>query len=262
MSSSDNTSQVFHDLQWAVQSPSLLREAVPATLLADFDPKELEASFKKNQHRQVGRYFEALVEFWLTKIRNVEMIERGLQVQNENRTLGELDFVFRDEAGILTHWETAVKFYLHHEGEFIGPNAADTLDRKVRHLKEHQIQLGQKAIPEIEKSEVWMKGRLYYHPDDGESVKKPEYVTNEHLRGSWIRANELDRLDASQSYHILEKPHWFTMPVFEINLSGTRILDFLRKRFQVSDKPIHILDSEGKNIFLVSNQWPFKEYQG
>ena len=241
-----------------MQSHPLLCEAVPSAVLDDLDSNELGAFIKDQQHRQVGRYFEALVEFWLTKIGKVEMIERGLQVQDEKRTLGELDFVFRDEAGLLTHWETAVKFYLHHEGAFIGPNAADTLDRKVRHLKEHQIQLGRKAMPEIEKCELWMKGRLYYHPDDGASVKQPEYVTNEHLRGIWIRANELDWLNLSQGYYILEKPHWFTMPVSKEALSGLQTREVLSQHFEASSRPVHLMREDGIAVFVVQDQWPDK----
>lgn len=234
----------------------MLRETVPAAELEGFDQKELEVFLKDRPTRQVGRYFEDLVEYWLTNIRKVEMVERGLQVQEGNRTMGELDFVFRDEGGILTHWETAVKFYLHHEGDFIGPNAADTLDRKVRHLKQHQIELGQKAIPEIEKSEVWMKGRLYYHPEDDESVELPDYVSKGHLRGTWIRASELDWFDSKQNYHILEKPHWFTVTDLEAALSCSETQVLLHQHFQSSSQPLLIWSSNDQFLIVVDEKWP------
>lgn len=256
MSSLATISQVLCDLRWAVQSTPLLWDSVPATQLDRLDQNELEAFFKDQQPRQVGRYFEGLIEFWLTKIRKVEMSERGLQVQEENRTVGELDFVFRDEGGILTHWETAVKFYLHHEGEFIGPNATDTLERKVRHLKEHQIQLGQKAMPEIEKSEVLMKGRLYYHPDDGENIKLPVYVAANHLRGTWVRSTEMDRFDLNKNYYILEKPHWFTVPDSKAALSSSETQVFLHKHFQSSNRPLHLGNSIGQFVIVVDEKWP------
>ena len=239
-----------------MESPPLLRETVSQSTLADFDPTKLDNIFFDRKPHQVGRYFEALIEFWLTEIRQAEMVERGLQVQDEVRTLGELDFVFRDEDGILTHWETAVKFYLHQEGEFIGPNAADTLERKFNHLTDHQIQLGQTAIPEIQKSELFVKGRLYYHPSDPTPDPLPEYVGTDHLRGTWIHVSELDWLEENQGYQTLDKPHWFTGSVLKEALSASETREFLAQHFQSSGHPVHLMDSEQNPVFVVCDKWP------
>ncbi len=256
MASSDASSQILRDLKWAVQSPSLIKNAVSAAILGDFELSQLEEFFKSQNSRQVGRYFEALIEFWLTKVRKVEMVERGLQVQDGTRTLGELDFVFRDEEGVLTHWETAVKFYLHHEGSFVGPNAKDTLERKYRHLTEQQIQLGKEAMPEIEKSEVFIKGCLYYHPKDKDPDELPEYVSSDHLRGTWVHASELEWLEDDQVYHILEKPHWFTVPFQQEALYGTTIHKELISHFESSDRPVHLMGEDGAPVFVVADEWP------
>ena len=256
MASSDASSQILRDLQWAVQSPSLIKNAVSAAILGDFELSQLEEFFKSQNSGQVGRYFEALIEFWLSKIRKVEMVERGLQVQDGTRTLGELDFVFRDEEGVLTHWETAVKFYLHHEGSFVGPNAKDTLERKFRHLTEQQIQLGKEEMPEIEKSEVFIKGCLYYHPSVEEPVELPEYVSSDHLRGTWIHASELEWLKEDQDYHILEKPHWFTVPLQQEARSGTTIHKELTSHFESSYRPVHLIGEDGARFFVVGDHWP------
>lgn len=239
-----------------MESSPLLRESVHAATLQDGDLTRLVEWLRDRQTRQVGRYFEALVEFWLTEMRQVEMVERGLQVQEEKRTLGELDFVFRDAGGILTHWETAVKFYLHHEGNFIGPNAADTLERKFTHLTEHQIQLGIKAIPEIQTSELFVKGRLYYHPGDPMPKSLPDYVNRNHLRGIWVRASELDWLDSNKTYQHLEKPHWFAESVQQTALSGSHTREFLAQHFKFSNHPIHLIEEEGHFVFAVCNSWP------
>jgi len=260
LASSPIASQAFRDLQWVVESSPLLRESVHAATLQDVDLTRLVEWLRDRQTRQVGRYFEALVEFWLTEMRQVEMVERGLQVQEEKRTLGELDFVFRDAGGILTHWETAVKFYLHHEGNFIGPNAADTLDRKVTRLVGHQLPLGKKFLPEVRKSEGFVKGRLYYHPNDPTPKHLSEYVHPDHLRGTWILASELDWLDSQKHYHILEKPHWFTVPVVQTARRGCEVREYLAKHFVSSYQPIHLMDSKEEAIFVVSDKWPDQIY--
>lgn len=251
-------SQALEDLRWIFESPPLIKGTL---VTKDFFPEVDVGALHRfldlvQPNRQVGRYFERLVEFWLQEVRGVEMVASGLQIQEDGRTVGELDFVFRVEGGILTHWETAVKFFLHYRGEFIGPNAADTLERKVGHMMGHQIRLGRKAFPDLGKSGCLFKGCLYYHPGDPGLEDVPADVNPGHLRGTWIRVDELDSLPVGVGYHVLEKPHWFTTPVSGDAIACSGIRDQLTRHFGASGRPVHLMDSEGMRWFVVGEEWP------
>ena len=252
-----DTDQVTSDLLWVVESPPLLVDAVPAGQLPEgLLSAGLGEVFDWKPIRQVGRYFERLVEYWLLEVRGVEMIRKGFQVMEGNRTLGELDFVFRDESGILTHWEVAVKFYLFFEGEFVGPNGEDTLSGKVARVSGHQLPLGRSAFPEIGQSGCFFKGCLYYHPGEAGEVDLPGFVNPGHQRGTWLRASELDWFGDGREYYLLEKPHWFTLPVGGDTLIGQDARDQLALHFKTSNRPVHLMDSEGQSVFVVGEDWP------
>src|SRR5690606_13883658 len=99
-------------------------------------------------------------------------------------TLGELDFVWRDDGTRrVYHWELATKFYLladvthtQHPDiptqisweQFVGPNLADRFGDKLRHIAERQLLLSQ--TPEarvalgcsVDEAAAYLKGWLFY----------------------------------------------------------------------------------------------------
>jgi uncharacterized protein len=106
-------------------------------------------------HQRLGKYAEKLLEYFLRNAPvelGIEYLASGVQLQsNESdpnqkpRTIGELDFLLRRK-GQLQHWEMATKFYLCDSqqsepslGEYVGPNRADSLDRKRMSLTNHQL---------------------------------------------------------------------------------------------------------------------------
>ena len=87
----------------------------------------------------MGDYFEKLVALWLQLNDHYQHIQQRLTVYYNERTIGEFDFIFTDhKTGSSQHWEVAVKFYLEYfDGEdyqFLGPNAKDSLDKKMIEL--------------------------------------------------------------------------------------------------------------------------------
>lgn len=159
-----NSPQEWRDLIWAVNSQSLLADGscplttCEAAAWSLIDPDEVVSFVRQEPTRRVGRYFELLLYFYLSRIRRADIIASGLQIQDDSRTIGELDFVFHDRAPTevdrrsgarLIHWETAVKFYLWcpdrtvEGSHLIGPNAADTFERKINRLLQHQLPVGQ-----------------------------------------------------------------------------------------------------------------------
>jgi hypothetical protein len=277
------TSQAARDLIWAINSPSLIRPTSncstdwPICRAADFDPSELQRFCDQNMQYRVGRYFENLVHFHLETVRRNQIVERGLQIQEDGRTIGELDFIYRDDEGTLRHCETAVKFYLYvaesndSGSHLVGPNAADNFERKMRRLFEHQLTLGQRNFPNVTTREAFVKGRIFYHPQNSEPEEFPDLLAPDHLKGVWIRESELELLRESDSvtkFRIARKPHWLAPDQADFDDSNLQtadeILSRLTKHFAERRTPqlVNALSQgdefwhESHRVFVVSDQWP------
>ncbi|MEM1296303.1 MAG: DUF1853 family protein [Verrucomicrobiota bacterium] len=274
---------MLEDLIWAIASPSLLnpetRDDIATATWADesVDPEPLASFLADRSTYRVGAYFENLIHYWLEQVRKVELVAHGRQIQDGKQTLGELDFLFRDEDGQLTHWETAVKFFLHYPQEnptgsfYIGPNAADTLERKTQKLFEHQLPLSQRISEEIQQRKAFVKGRIFYHPrDEPEDAEMSNLLAPNHLRGIWIRDSELEWLEEPEiaAVRVLHKPHWLSERPFLANgiafTSVGEAQNQLRQHFAQSNHPnlIGLYEEaagefvEVNRVFVVHRTWP------
>lgn len=184
------------DLAWTLLSPPLLREA-PAQqrhplvasrwwaspgLLADWllrqetDPSRLLDWLARGSNRRLGLYYERLWQFALAHAPDIELMAANLPVRVNGHTLGELDLVLRDPAG-LQHCELAVKFYLclantdpSRHDSWVGPGGCDRLDIKLDRLLRHQLQLtgsdaGRATLRELSahppQPSLWLGGYLF-----------------------------------------------------------------------------------------------------
>lgn len=277
------TSQAARDLIWAINSPSLIRTSIehspgwPACELVEFVPETVQNFCDQRARHRVGQYFEDLVHFYLKAVRNYEIVEHGLQIQEGGRTVGELDFLYRESGGDLHHCETAVKFYLYipesnESGSlFIGPNAADNFERKTQRLFEHQLKLSEDRFPGVAKREAFVKGRIFYHPLRDAPEELPVALAPDHLRGIWIRESELEWLRSSADetkFRAARKPLWLAPDMVTPDDSELRTVDEicgrLRQHFTERRTPqlISALIAhdevwwESQRIFVVSDQWP------
>lgn len=278
------TSQAARDLIWTINSPSLIqspRESyeleLPACHAADFDADMLQTRLNAVPSQRVGRYFEHLVHFYLEAIRGFEIVERGLQIQEEGRTVGEIDFLFRDARGSVVHCEAAVKFYLYvpdptDGGSHLpGPNATDNFERKMRRLFEHQLPLSEGRFPEVTRRKAFVKGYIFYHPLHRPPTSLPDQLSPNHLKGSWIRESELDLLDDSSipsMFRLVRKPHWLSLEIAiatdDTLLTSEAVKESLRCHFAARRTPqlVSVLTRrekfwhESNRVFVVSNQWP------
>ena len=305
--------QEWRDLIWALNSPSLLADghcSLATEEAADpgrIDPDEVVSFIRQQPTRRVGRYFERLLYFYLSRIRRADIIASGLQIRDDSRTLGELDFVFqnryspgldRHSGSLLTHWETAVKFYLWcpdrtvEGSHLIGPNAADTFERKVTRLLQHQLPLGQTtrtaeelrnardaldSSPETvdvekPKSQAFVKGRIFYPAEFGQShgshteCSHPDQLSSAHLRGVWLKESQLDLFEEfpADRFAFVEKPYWLAPPE-RFELSAVTVIDRLRSHFQQSRYPQLLAccrrpaasgEDEAQHVFVMPNEWP------
>ncbi len=263
----------MRDLTWVIASPPLLQLS-DAQIPASFDPQQVNsdhllAFFADRSEHRVGHYFENLIHYWLVHIRGVELLAHRQPVHDGDRRLGELDFIFRDETGQLTHWEVAVKFYLQSKtkgdqsAQFLGPNTSDSLERKLARMRDHQLPLSRLIYPEIAKRQAFVKGRIYYHPSADTDSLSSDLCTG-HLRGTWLHAYELqsyvDSFRAGTQFSELKKPFWFTpsgepSPISKMPEHVDR---------QMDEPTVHnaLFDENGfecQRLFIVPDSWPFLE---
>jgi hypothetical protein len=148
--------QVVRDLAWSCFGPNLIDTFFPHDIQSleleltderkqqllemDQTPKPLIAHLSDLKSRRLGLYFEALWTFFLLHDAQLELIGHNIPIRSDERTLGELDVVYRDtDSGTYTHLELAVKFYLNTQtsvcttepSDFLGPNCRDRLDKKL-----------------------------------------------------------------------------------------------------------------------------------
>ncbi|MBX2809722.1 MAG: DUF1853 family protein [Cellvibrionaceae bacterium] len=169
--------RAVRDLAWLLYEPSLLKSIPQQAQLLDFslvdpnvipwleqqalNPEPLIDHLRQRTSKRIGLYAEHLLTFYFSHYPRFDLLTHNLQIHNQQRTLGELDFMIIDKYQKKTyHLELAVKFYLgqltappaikhntpiynwHH---WIGPNKKDTLAIKMRHLLTHQLKLTQTA---------------------------------------------------------------------------------------------------------------------
>jgi len=269
------TSQAALDLLWVVNSPSFVageNVAPPMHLTAEMIDAEALNTFvaTKKSHR-VGHYFEALLHFWLACIRKVDMVGAGIQLRDGKRTIGEIDFLYRDEAGMLTHCEASVKFFLHHPrpdtSHFPGPNATDNFERKITKLFEQQLSASETTYPDVVQRHAFVKGIVFYHHDDALPAELPARMPTDHQRGRWLRACELDQLRGQEDVVgcIADKPHWLAPAEATPLMDMPDLCDQMDEHFEGRAHPLMVSlrnpasGTETERLFVVSNTWPATE---
>ena len=265
-------SQAVRDLLWVVNCPSFVcggDVAAPATLTRDdIDAVSLQAFLGEHgELHRVGRYFERLVQYWLVYVRQVELLAAGLQIRDGKRTIGELDFVYRDHDGAVVHCEVAVKFFLHYphggSSDFPGPNASDNFELKTSKLFSKQLELSRVHYPSVERREAFVKGMAFYRSE--RPCVLPTRMSKQHAAGSWMRSGELgDLLDGKPSAAaIVEKPHWLAPVAMAAVDDLAVIVAHLETHFnEAGAHPIMVslrdprTLSEVDRMFVVSSTWP------
>jgi len=264
--------QAVQDLLWVINSPSFVggrNVAPPMSLEADMiDGDTLAAFLQPRAGHRVGHYFEALLHFWLEQIRQVDMVGAGIQLRDGKRTVGEIDFLYRDEQDCLTHCEASVKFFLHHPrsgtSDFPGPNSTDNYELKITKLFDQQLAASAPFYDNVEQRHAFVKGFVFYHSAVARPAVLPARMPLNHQRGLWLRVSELDTLRDRKRLVgcIAEKPHWLAPNVSAELLTMEALCDGLATHFEGRAHPVMVSlrDSQTTNevdrLFVVSDRWP------
>ena len=250
------------------------------------EPAPLLSYLEQLSSHRVGRYFEALTHYWLEHLTEFEVVAKNLQIRDGKQTLGEIDFLFR-ENNQLIHWETAVKYYLQltpdcQEHEFIGPNTTDNLASKIERIFKKQLPRSTQENLDREldglvgtdsiQRQAFVKGWLFYR---GPCETNSDYLSSlnpDHLKGFWIRHGKEDLPQQTQDalWTVLTKPYWLAPKLSPTNsglLSRDKLKGQLESHFKTKESPLLVAQLEPYNSgyletlrgFIVSPQWPNKE---
>lgn len=291
------------DLAWVIGSPGLVDASHPAyqnrvvddvwcgvqlqdrakwLKELDLSPLPLHEFIAARPTRRLGHYFEALISFWLMHMPGTQLIAANLQVQDDQRTLGEYDFLFRDTHNMVCHWEAAIKFYLQlapaaEQKVFIGPGARDRLDLKLDRIFQHQLLLGhtpagQRALPQgvrLDKAQAFVKGYLFYHATTSNPVAI-NGVSATHLSGWWVRHKQekLPQTSSDNRWIIPSRMHWLAPARLtkEANVMTYAMLNSkLDEHFNSSNEALLLIEmalsedgvwQEKSRGFVVYETWP------
>ena len=194
----------------------------------DADPRPLTAFLVRANARQLGRYAEALWQFWFAQLPGAEIHAAGLPVKDGAAVRGEFDFIV-SLPGLpgVSHLETGYKFFLYcppgtEASRCVGPDPSDRLDRKWRHMQDVQLPLsqsplGRQALPAALREKpitprACLQGYLF-HPLDGALPPLPWLAPN-HARGWWHRSGTPGRwAELAPAWVELDKRAWIA-PAF------------------------------------------------
>ncbi|MGF6222734.1 DUF1853 family protein [Pseudomonas frederiksbergensis] len=169
----------------------------------DRDSYDLLHWLAQARTRRLGLYYERLWQYAVRHAPGIELIAANMPIRREGHTLGELDMLLRDRDGV-HHLELAIKLYLgpqngdgHDTAQWLGPGCHDRLDRKLKHLSQHQLPISARAESravlaslDIQQfsAHLWLGGYLLY-PWPGQS-ESPSGAHPQHLRGSWLHQKD------------------------------------------------------------------------
>ena len=210
-----------------------------------FNLNQQELSFKidtidilVDEKQRLGKYVEHFVIFNLKQQKNVKLLAENIQVQEEKRTVGELDCLFTENETPI-HLEIVYKFYLYipdlHKNElhcFIGPNRKDSLIEKLEKLKNKQLPLLYHSATksylnelqlQLEKThqKVCFKAQLFIPLAEKDILF--EKINTGCIAGFYINKEELHLFENSKFY-IPNKKDWLIAP--HKNVNWLSYLDF------------------------------------
>lgn len=232
----------------------------------DEDDRPLRAHLRRHcSSPRLGLVFESLWHFFLSSDPDCELIAHNLAVRDGKRTVGEFDIIYyQHSAGRYFHLELAVKFFLyHHSGEanplsnWLGPNSADRLDRKLDRLLSHQLPLSRTAIGHRQLIEMGLSGvapqlhfgGMLFYPPGLTPAPTPALHPN-HLRGQWQTVSAFTAKEDIADWRLLAKPDWLAA---NFDMATPLNTDTLARAQQ---RPVMLMNGRGQRQFITPDSWP------
>lgn len=200
----------------------------------DEQPEEIEKYFQQSKTLLLGKRFEAFVQFWFEESPFFELLAYNVQLSNNGRTIGEIDFIVKDNRSDETlHIEAACKFYLSNKNSqqwkhWVGPNGNDNLQLKMNKLDkqlaicstiEGKEFLSKNAINQPIAC-LFMKGYFFHHYRILTQSIAPSSSASNYNVGWWLYESEMQNFFSPNSmWVVLEKENWLAPYSAQIELT-------------------------------------------
>lgn len=213
-----NTPPLWQNAQFGIQQFEF-----PEIDLTAFQPKAIPLKIRLGH--QMEYVFKQLIEY----ASDYEVLLHNLPVKNENRTIGEIDFIVSDvKSGQLIHVELTYKFYIINPEisepihQLLGPNKHDAFFAKMEKIKNEQFKLlhseeGSKALNDNNINctklihQACYKAQLF-EPFGRKSVNISP-LNSECIVGYWLRFDDFNSETFKQYlFYIPSKSEWVIEP--------------------------------------------------
>lgn len=252
----------------------------------DRDASPLLSFLAENPATRLGLYFEKLWHFFLREDPDTDLVAHNLPVADRGRTVGEFDCIYYcRERRCHVHLELAVKFYLGYQphttanaysemSDWLGPNSQDRLDKKVDHLMQRQIRLGEHAAArsllqdlgiETLQREVELKGYLFRHFQQSHPL--PAGFGEKRQPGHWLHLAQLDVFlqDSKASvFRVLPRLRWLSSAISNDpgeNLDAKALGNVLERHLAAQSRAVLVAALDGTGLetyrfFVTGPDWP------
>ena len=210
-----------------LQTPNLWKEHTVYQLKQlELDTNINAISIAVDKQLRLGKYVEQFVFFNLSQQQHIDLLANNIQIQQEKRTIGELDCIYKEKESIV-HLEIVYKFYLYIPDKnkeelncLIGPNKRDALIEKLVKLKDKQLQLlfHNSTKPYLQnlnissnnvQQQVCFKAQVFL-PFKSKNIILQELNKN-CIAGFYLNINELENFKNCKFYVPIKKD-WLLIP--------------------------------------------------
>lgn len=185
------------------------------------------ANIDIKENLMLGKRVEEFFKLQIHETKHLKILLENIQIQKEKRTIGELDFIIKDNnTQAIKHIEISYKFYLYDPNigdnelsRWIGPNRNDDLLKKINKLSSHQFPM--LFTPESKEKikidteniiqEVFFKAQLYIPYTLSEvnfSQINPKAICGFYISFKDFCSSKLIDLE----FYIPKKQHWLISP--------------------------------------------------
>lgn len=179
----------------------------------------------------LGKRIELFFESAIISSEQFQLIAKNIQIQNKERTLGELDFILQDlTSSQYLHIELMYKFYIYdpeiseETARWIGPNRKDSFLQKLEKVKNNQFPLlytkeSQQYLRSLEleteeiQQKICFKATLFI-PQNLQDHEFEE-INDECICGFWIHLKDFEKYGKSSlQFYAPEKQDWPVSPSY------------------------------------------------
>lgn len=184
-----------------------------------------ELNNRESTPKRLGKLIEQIFEGYIEQSHEYSILLKNIQIIDNKKTIGELDFILEDSEQKIFHCELAYKFYLwkaDEKGNWVGPNLKDALYKKTTKLLEHQFPLIEHPITKkiladqnISTDKIvqmlCLKAQLFLPTNFNQKLTPAEKTC---VSGFYCNFQEFQTIYEGALFHIPAKMNWHILPKF------------------------------------------------